>query len=216
MRKSLVMFLLAMMPSIHINAWVDTDLDGVPDKKDACNDTPKQSVVMANGCTDPDTIKPLSNNEKNIGVSNSVINDGIASAELESICRDASEILENDQLASACILQRLQPIYFEFAKADIVLSQLPMLDVINEIKQTDPNVYVSLIGHADIIGSDDINQALSLARAEEVKSLLIKRFNFKPENISVKGMSNAQPAADNSTIEGRQRNRRVEFIISAE
>jgi outer membrane protein OmpA-like peptidoglycan-associated protein len=58
--------------------------------------------------------------------------------------------------------------------------------------------------------------ALSLKRAETIKQLLINDYQFLPTSIEVVGMSNKKPAADNATIEGRQRNRRVEFIISAE
>ncbi|MCC4832620.1 OmpA family protein [Shewanella sp. 1_MG-2023] len=51
MRKILVLFVcLSFISSSY--AWVDTDRDGVPDKKDACPDTPLGVLVLANGCQD--------------------------------------------------------------------------------------------------------------------------------------------------------------------
>jgi outer membrane protein OmpA-like peptidoglycan-associated protein len=79
-----------------------------------------------------------------------------------------------------------------------------------------PQVAIRLEGHTDNIGSDAVNRSLSLKRAATIKDLLVNEYQFQPTSIEIVGMSNKNPIADNATIEGRQRNRRVEFIISAE
>lgn len=57
------------------------------------------------------------------------------------------------------------------------------------------------------------NQELSLARAETVKDFLVKECGFIAENISVSGLGEKNPIADNKTKIGKKKNRRVEIII---
>ncbi|UJF21252.1 OmpA family protein [Shewanella sp. OMA3-2] len=204
-------FFLLSSPAL---AWVDTDMDGVPDKKDACADTPKGVEVMANGCKDPALVLTELNSDEAPTIeapTTAVADELINTIEYVNRCE---QLGTNDVVN--CLQQVIQPIYFEFAKAEVMLSQRPVLDSIHNIIAQNNNVTLQLVGHADLLGSDALNQALSLARANSVKAILVTDFNFNPDNIFVKGMSNTQPAADNATSEGRQRNRRVEFIISAE
>ncbi|MCT7943399.1 OmpA family protein [Shewanella holmiensis] len=208
--------------STAASAWIDTDMDGVPDKKDACAGTAKGTVVMANGCQDPsniaiEEIEEIEEIEQEFDLESPVEISAIEEPPLtpqELVNRCEQQTGLND--ISACLQQAIQPVYFEFAKADVLLSQRPFLDSIHRLTVKNDNVQLMLVGHADLLGTDELNQALSLARANSVKQILVTDYHFNPDNISVKGMSNKQPAADNATVEGRQRNRRVEFIISAE
>ncbi|WP_434952456.1 OmpA family protein [Shewanella sp. HL-SH4] len=220
MRSLLTIFVPVLILWLFLNsaqalAWIDSDMDGVPDKKDACADTPQGEVVMANGCNDP----AFALTESNIDEA-PIFDEEPVTAVAEQPTSTIEYVNRCEQLGADgvvnCLQQVVQPIYFEFAKAEVMLSQRPVFDSINKIIAQDNNVTLELVGHADLLGSDELNQALSLARANSVKAILVTDFNFNPDNISVKGMSNTQPAADNATSEGRQRNRRVEFIISAE
>ncbi|GAA0790075.1 MULTISPECIES: OmpA family protein [Pseudomonadati] len=208
--------LSVILLSTQASAWIDTDMDGVPDKKDACAGTPKGTVVMANGCQDPSYIEIeeiVQEVEVDIPVEISAIEEPpLTPQELVNVCEQQTSI----NGVSQCLQQAIQPVYFEFAKADVLLSQRPFLDSIHRLTQKNDNVQLLLVGHADSLGSDQLNQTLSLARANSVKQILVTDYQFDPDNISISGMSNRQPAADNATVEGRQRNRRVEFIISAE
>ncbi|WP_226410398.1 OmpA family protein [Shewanella glacialimarina] len=210
-----VLVLWLFLISTPALAWIDSDMDGVPDKKDACADTPQGEVVMANGCNDP----AFALTESNIDEA-PIFDEEPITAVAEQPTSTTEYVNRCEQLGADgvvnCLQQVVQPIYFEFAKAEVMLSQRPVFDSINKIIAQGNNVTLDLVGHADLLGSDELNQALSLARANSVKAILVTEFNFNPDNISVKGMSNTQPAADNATSEGRQRNRRVEFIISAE
>jgi outer membrane protein OmpA-like peptidoglycan-associated protein len=70
-------------------------------------------------------------------------------------------------------------------------------------------------GHTDNTGSDELNQKLSEQRADAVRTYLIEQ-GLPSENLTAKGFGKTMPAADNSTAAGRQKNRRVEIIVSGE
>ena len=71
---------------------------------------------------------------------------------------------------------------------------------------------MELAGHTDSQGSEDGNQVLSQARAEAVLSALRER-RILTENLVAKGYGESQPIADNGTEEGREANRRIEFVL---
>jgi len=70
-------------------------------------------------------------------------------------------------------------------------------------------------GHTDSTGSDELNQTLSEQRAGTVRSYLIQQ-GLSPDAITAAGFGKAMPIADNATPAGRQKNRRVELIVSGE
>lgn len=72
---------------------------------------------------------------------------------------------------------------------------------------------VSVVGHADSIGTSNYNQSLSERRATTVRSYLKSALN--DISVSARGMGESKPVADNSTAAGRQQNRRVEVNVDA-
>ena len=70
-------------------------------------------------------------------------------------------------------------------------------------------------GHTDSVGTDDYNQSLSERRAESVKSYLIQQ-GIDRSSITSRGFGESQPVASNDTADGRQRNRRVELVVSGD
>jgi OOP family OmpA-OmpF porin len=85
----------------------------------------------------------------------------------------------------------------------------------DKINKDDRVVDVKIIGHTDSSGTEAYNQALSLRRANTVRDYAIEK-GVKPEIISVTGMGESQPVADNSTKEGRALNRRVEVMVGVQ
>jgi outer membrane protein OmpA-like peptidoglycan-associated protein len=75
---------------------------------------------------------------------------------------------------------------------------------------------VSIEGHTDNIGSDKYNQGLSERRAAAVKAYLLKQGVTDGARIKTAGHGESQPIADNTTEEGRFKNRRVEILILSE
>jgi outer membrane protein OmpA-like peptidoglycan-associated protein len=80
--------------------------------------------------------------------------------------------------------------------------------------QKNPETNVLIVGHTDNTGTADYNVDLSRRRADAVKSF-IAAANVEPGRLTTKGKGATEPIADNSTVEGRAQNRRVEIVISA-
>ncbi len=70
-------------------------------------------------------------------------------------------------------------------------------------------------GHTDSTGGDELNQKLSEQRAGTTREYLIQQ-GLSDSNVTAKGFGKTMPVADNSTVPGRQQNRRVELIVSGE
>jgi outer membrane protein OmpA-like peptidoglycan-associated protein len=76
-----------------------------------------------------------------------------------------------------------------------------------------PDLKFKIEGHTDSTGSDQINQELSTKRAIAVRDYLIGQ-KVPASSIDAEGLASSHPIADNSTAEGRARNRRVEIVIT--
>ena len=72
---------------------------------------------------------------------------------------------------------------------------------------------LSVSGHTDSVGRDAYNQRLSEQRAKAVTDYLVSSGVPRASVVSVKGMGEAQPVADNNTADGRAMNRRTEILI---
>jgi outer membrane protein OmpA-like peptidoglycan-associated protein len=78
-----------------------------------------------------------------------------------------------------------------------------------------PGLKLAAEGHTDSTGAADFNQRLSVKRAETVAEYLISQ-GLTSENVSASGFGDTRPIAPNNTAAGRQKNRRVELIVSGE
>ncbi len=86
------------------------------------------------------------------------------------------------------------------------------LDVVAEYLKSNPSVKIEVAGHTDSTGNDAINNPLSEKRAKVVADYL-KEQGVNDSQIFVKGYGSSKPIASNSTVEGRQQNRRVELNV---
>jgi OOP family OmpA-OmpF porin len=97
---------------------------------------------------------------------------------------------------------------FDFDKSVVKPDGKIALDqMLSSLQNMDTEVMVT-VGHTDSIGSDEYNQALSIRRAEAVKAYLVTR-GIASERVYTEGQGERQAIADNSTTEGRAKNRRV-------
>ena len=103
-------------------------------------------------------------------------------------------------------------ILFETAKAVIKPDSFGLLDRLSFVVRRCPAVTVEIAGHTDSDGSDEYNQSLSEERANAVRSHLVQTGIFVGRLRAV-GYGETQPIADNSTDEGKARNRRIEFTV---
>ncbi|MCO6497800.1 MAG: OmpA family protein [Chitinophagaceae bacterium] len=86
-----------------------------------------------------------------------------------------------------------------------------LYDISKVIK--DASGTVKIVGHTDSDGDDALNMRLSKQRAETVKDLLVKEYGIDASKLTIDGLGETQPVADNKTPEGKAQNRRVEFIF---
>lgn len=107
----------------------------------------------------------------------------------------------------------LEGVEFEFNSAKLKPESYPVLDNAAMILTKHPEIDVEIQGHTDNIGSDAYNKKLSQKRAEAVRDYLITKHMIEPVRLIPIGYGESCPVADNSTEEGRQKNRRVEFFI---
>ena len=102
-------------------------------------------------------------------------------------------------------------ISFDTGRADIKPEMRPVLDQLTQ--NLDSKVRVTVVGHTDNTGSDAINDALSIERAQSVRNYLSVR-GVDTQRIVVQGRGSHEPLASNATDSGRAQNRRVEIFLA--
>ncbi len=104
-------------------------------------------------------------------------------------------------------------IYFDINKSNINPVAAKALDRNGMLLKDNPKIKVEIGGHSDNSGDEKANMAISVKRAESAKKYIMDKFNIPGDRMVVKGYGSSKPIADNSTAEGRAKNRRVEFKI---
>ncbi|MGD8495433.1 MAG: OmpA family protein [Gemmatimonadales bacterium] len=88
----------------------------------------------------------------------------------------------------------------------------PTLDEIGDMLAEHPELQLSIEGHTDSDGEEVYNQQLSERRAASVKDYLVEHHGIDAARLETTGYGESEPVADNSTPEGKQKNRRVELV----
>jgi chemotaxis protein MotB len=108
-------------------------------------------------------------------------------------------------------------ILFESGKAELVSDALPIIDKIGKILDKYNNNIIEVEGHTDNVpihsSRYESNEVLSMYRALSVTERLRDHTDIDPKYIKFAGRGDYVPVADNSTAEGRARNRRVEIKV---
>lgn len=108
----------------------------------------------------------------------------------------------------------LYNIHFATGSDNVPASAVPRLEAVRDYLQQIGNWKRMVVeGHTDSVGSEQINQSLSVRRATAVKNWLVTNLNVAPSRIEVVGFGETRPIADNGNFQGRQRNRRVEIRV---
>lgn len=107
---------------------------------------------------------------------------------------------------------KLQSVLFEFDEDRITSESEATLNEVLLILKRNPYYEIEVIGHADIIGSDNYNLSLSKRRSESVIGYLHHR-GIAMKRLRINYLGSAEPVTTNDTEEGRRQNRRVEFMI---
>ena len=106
-------------------------------------------------------------------------------------------------------------ILFDTNKADLKAPAKNALTNFATSLRNDPNTNVQIFGHTDNTGSREVNEKLSLKRANSVKTYL-ENSGVASSRMETRGLAYDYPVASNETAEGRAQNRRVEVYITAD
>jgi outer membrane protein OmpA-like peptidoglycan-associated protein/chitodextrinase len=101
---------------------------------------------------------------------------------------------------------------FEFDKHRITSASYPILDRLVEIMNKYPFIKLEIAAHTDNMGSFEYNMNLSRRRVQSIVDYLVGK-GISDHRIIGKGYGESRPIATNNTEEGREMNRRVEFIV---
>ena len=217
--------------------FVDRDGDGIPDVRDKCPDEPedKDGFEDEDGCPDPDNDKDGILDAADKCPNEPEDFDGF---EDEDGCPD----LDNDQDGipdptdrcpnepgpasnDGCPpkfefinvtqekIELKQAIFFQTAKAVIMPTSFGLMNEVAAALGARPSMQVRIEGHTDSRGGHAYNVRLSQARADSVKAYLVGK-GISSDRMDAKGYGPDQPIDNNKTAAGRERNRRVEFMIT--
>ena len=181
----------------------DNDNDGIYDAQDQCPDQPedRDGFMDMDGCPDEDNDK-----------------DGIA--DVDDACPNNPEVVNGYKDADGCPDEKpqeikqtlvLRGVNFKTASAELLEESYYVLEQVYNSLEAYPEVRVEIGGHTDDQGSGDYNLALSYDRAKAVVSYLVMR-GIDPDRLVARGYGEERPLADNTTAEGRAKNRRVEVV----
>lgn len=107
-----------------------------------------------------------------------------------------------------------EEINFAF-NSSILSDAYPSLLRLADLLAQNPGYRAKLYGYTDSMGPDQVNDALSRARAETVKAFLVKH-GARPTQVETIGRGKRDPEASNATTEGRFMNRRVRIAVTDE
>jgi outer membrane protein OmpA-like peptidoglycan-associated protein len=111
------------------------------------------------------------------------------------------------------LVVNLGDVLFDTAKFDLRPPAREKLARLSGIVLAHPGLILAVEGHTDSVGGDEFNQKLSESRAQAVRAFLIEQ-GLDTDCITAEGFGKTMPTAENTTAAGRQRNRRVEIIVS--
>lgn len=104
-------------------------------------------------------------------------------------------------------------ISFDTGRSDIKPNLRPILDQFASGLANQRNTEIRIVGHTDNVGSNAVNDPLSVQRAQSARDYLTSR-GVDPSRVYITGRGEHEPIADNSTDAGRARNRRVEIFLA--
>ncbi len=104
-------------------------------------------------------------------------------------------------------------VYFDTNKYDINLKSQVTLDKLSNVLNEYSDTNVSVVGHTDSSGSDALNMKLSENRANAVTNYFVNNKSLNATRFTTSWYGETQPKFDNTTPEGRAKNRRVNVVI---
>jgi outer membrane protein OmpA-like peptidoglycan-associated protein len=223
-------------PEPRPDPLLDQDGDGIPDVHDRCPTEPedKDGFEDEDGCPDPDNDKDgiLDVNDKcplepedfdgfeDEDGCPDLDNDKDGVPDTNDKCPNEAGPGTNDGCPEKFQFIKVteekielkQAIFFQTAKAVIMPKSFGLLNEVAAVLGARPKMQVRIEGHTDSRGGHAYNLRLSQSRADSVKAYLVGK-GIGSDRMEAKGYGPDQPIETNKTAAGRERNRRVEFMI---
>lgn len=115
-----------------------------------------------------------------------------------------------DELRTRCETH-VNDIYFATASAEMDSASLPAIARIAAALKEHRDWQLTIVGHTDSIGAAAANLALSQRRSEAVRTVLVRDQGIAAGRLKAEGRGETEPIADDGTLQGRARNRRVDL-----
>jgi outer membrane protein OmpA-like peptidoglycan-associated protein len=132
----------------------------------------------------------------------------------QQLLQQFNVILETRDTARGLIVN-MSDVLFDFNKYTLRPAAREKLAKISGIILSHPGLRLEVDGYTDSVGSEDYNLKLSDQRAGGVRDYLLGE-GIAPDNVVSKGFGKDNPVASNDTAAGRQKNRRVEMVVSGD
>lgn len=136
-------------------------------------------------------------------------------AKIPSVEKSAPQVEPNLPIKADDIFgsEKRITIHFQLNSNEIEADKMILLDKVAQFLRQNPDQFILIKGYTDAVGNPSYNLSVSQFRANTVKSYLIGK-GAPLESLKSLGLGDAYPIADNSTIEGRILNRRVEIVLT--
>lgn len=171
------------------------DGDGIPDTQDAC---PVEVGPAPHGCPDSDGDGISDGKDPCPSVKGPPENTGCPLYQDVKVTKERIEISEK--------------IFFAYGKTSILPRSLPLLNEVATSILDRQSLCIRVEGHADASGNEKVNRPLSEGRAQAVRAYLESR-GVDGKRLQHAGYGSALPRDNNATADGRDNNRRVEFVV---
>jgi outer membrane protein OmpA-like peptidoglycan-associated protein len=194
------------------NLW-DTDGDGLSDGEEVLTykTDPLKVDTDGDGLSDGDEILKYHTNPLLADTDGGGVDDGaeVAAGTNPNDPADDYRLKPKQQILSEIALEGIK---FKSGSAQILAGSHVVLDKVVKTLEENPGIKIEIQGHTDNTGSPDNNMTLSTERAESVKKYLMSK-GIAESRLTTQGYGANKPVASNDTEEGKQKNRRIEFII---
>lgn len=210
---------------------VDLDRDGVFDRLDRCDNTPRGAIVNEWGCpsdSDGDGVYDGLDKCPHTPAGERVNKDGCSRVQLSGSSRapdtdvkitpltpqapaPSKPVSETERQLVEGGRIRLENVYFETGSANLLPESEATLNEVGAVLEKFVDLKLEVQGHTDTRGSAAFNQKLSQSRAESVRRYLTAHFKLNDANVVAHGYGESLPETRERNDEERLRNRRVEI-----
>ncbi|MBI5058211.1 OmpA family protein [candidate division KSB1 bacterium] len=133
-------------------------------------------------------------------------------AQAQELFKPGEAVILQDERGRVVI--RVYAVNFAAGQSDVEKSQLKIIGKVATAVQKFPGAKITVEGHTDSDGKEEVNQTLSEQRALAVGAALADALKVRADTLTAMGFGESKPIADNATKEGRARNRRIDVVLT--